>query len=55
MSNVLPLRRLLLGPRPAPDRILFTELWLTKSQRLGDEVGPDEAGPPVTRIRTRRA
>jgi glycosyltransferase involved in cell wall biosynthesis len=27
MSNVLPLRRLVVGPRPAPDRILFTELW----------------------------
>jgi len=27
MSNVLPLRRLLVGPPPAPDRILFTELW----------------------------
>jgi hypothetical protein len=27
MSNVLPLRRLLVGPSPAPDRILFTELW----------------------------
>jgi glycosyltransferase involved in cell wall biosynthesis len=27
VSNVLPLRRLLVGPRPAPDRILFTELW----------------------------
>jgi hypothetical protein len=28
---------------------------MAKSQQLGDEVGPDEAGPPVTRIRTRRA
>jgi glycosyltransferase involved in cell wall biosynthesis len=27
MSNVLPIRRLLIGPAPAPDRILFTELW----------------------------
>jgi len=27
MSSVLPLRRLLVGPPPAPDRILFTELW----------------------------
>jgi glycosyltransferase involved in cell wall biosynthesis len=27
MSNVLPLRRLVVGPPPAPDRILFTELW----------------------------
>jgi glycosyltransferase involved in cell wall biosynthesis len=27
MSNVLPLRQLLVGPPPAPNRILFTELW----------------------------
>ena len=27
MDNTLPLRRLLLGPPPAADRILFTELW----------------------------
>jgi glycosyltransferase involved in cell wall biosynthesis len=27
VSNVLPIRRLVVGPPPAPDRILFTELW----------------------------
>jgi glycosyltransferase involved in cell wall biosynthesis len=27
MSNVLPLRRLFVGPAPTSDRILFTELW----------------------------